>query len=114
MENLTTSEYLKIWETINPEDVITGTFTDEKSKCCAVGHFTRLTSENPNNYNFWNCTDWSIDYGIREISQEFFQSKGINGKDISSINNKKSDLYPEDSPYERVTSLLQDMIEAGY
>ena len=30
-------------------------YTDGKSKCCIIGHYTRLNSKNPSNYYIDNC-----------------------------------------------------------
>jgi hypothetical protein len=42
---------------IPEENVIEYIFTNKKDSCCIIGHYTRLNSENPNDYGMDNCSD---------------------------------------------------------
>ncbi len=104
---------------IPAEDFITERFTDEISKCCAIGHIERLTSENPSDYRHPNCTDRK--YGrqgsaFRAITEKFIlQQHGLPSVTLSEVNNRPGvNGYTEPVIKDRVIHLLKDMIAAGY
>lgn len=112
-------------EPVPSEDFIVGIFTDEESKCCAIGHLMRLTSKDPNDYSNRNCEDGLADPSKmdtpmhvfnRVTTAEFLKDvHNIRGVDISYINNgPEFNGYDQEGPKERVMQLLDDMIEAGY
>lgn len=108
---------LRLLSEVPEEDFIMGRFTDEVSKCCAIGHFVRLTSPNPTNFSFLNCSDnYSCsDKILRTISESFLQRKNISDKNIATVNDSTEiNGYTEPGIKDRVIHLLKDMIEAGY
>ena len=68
---------LKLLSSVPSKDFITGKFTDNVGKCCAIGHIERLTSNNSNNYTNLNCYDGSIGLGrkIRELRPDWFAER---------------------------------------
>jgi hypothetical protein len=57
-------------------------FTNEVDKCCAIGHYQRLTSSNPSDYSFANCDDFNYEYSSLRIAYEV-----LTGCSLASINN---------------------------
>lgn len=111
---LTASKALELLKDIPEEDFITGSFTDEESKCCAIGHLQRLTSPNPKDFSFSNCRD-RFDSPIRNLSLKYIKSTYRVYYDISVVNNEDTvNGYNENTPKKRVLHLLEDMIKAGY
>jgi hypothetical protein len=101
---------------IPSEDIIVNSFTDKKSKCCVVGHLTRLGSKNPNDYSQDNCTDWTSenDYEglpIRQLSVRYFENKNGFYESLAGVNNGENSLYKQETPKERSLALLQDMLK---
>jgi len=114
MEKTVAQKTLEILSVVPSEDWITDLHTDLESKCCAIGHYVRLTSNNPDNYNSDNCVDYNR-APIRNSSSEFLNKiHNLNGIDIAHVNNKPVAKYTQDTPKERVIALLNDMIKAGY
>lgn len=107
-----------------PEDKwIEGRFTNEVDKYCAIGHWSRLTSNNPNCYQIWNCNSTK---GLHEASEHFFEegnitfvnnsldyiiasSKGPNGN-LVNIYKSFNKMYPQSTVKQRVMACLEDMI----
>jgi hypothetical protein len=97
-----------------PEDQwITGRFTDESNSCCAVGHWVRLTGDNPSDYITWNCDDLDRRNrrrrALRDASQRVASAMGTY-EDISVINNYSTPKYRRPTPKQRVTAFLDDAI----
>lgn len=109
-----------------PEDEwMVGDYTDGKSKCCAIGHYSRLTSNNTNDYSYINCI--REEHKLRKETNKFLFNNiklsdltsiiDINdGEPIYNINREKvsNELYSKTSPKTRVLLLLKDCIAAGY
>lgn len=98
---------------IKSSDFIIGSFSDNVSKCCAVGHLFRLQSDNPKNYHL-GLADFFNPLPIRKVSEEYLLSIGNNGYDIADINNEPLFEYQQETPKARVMALLKDIIKAGY
>ena len=86
-------EVKKLLEPIPSEDFITGGFSDEIGKCCAVGHIQRLTSDNPNDYSPINCSDKTYDARskprFRDLTSKFMlKVHNIGWADLSEVNNR--------------------------
>lgn len=101
---------------IPAENFIVGQFTNKVDKCCVVGHLTRLTSGQPENYSSENCSDQSFNAPIRVASQAFLTEKhGTSWSNIADVNNDPNiNGYTEPVIKDRVVHLLKDMVEAGY
>lgn len=84
-------------------------FTDEMSKCCAIGHLNRLEN-NPIDYSIRNCSL----YGDDSLSAEIEKLSSELGFHIWSVNDKLIGPYQEKTAKDRVMHLLEDMIAAGY
>ena len=108
---------LRILAPIPESKWIVDKFTDEKERCCALGHYMRLKSENVNDYSLWNCKDHD-NCDLRLLSKDFLSSKGYENIDISYINNceyiEVYIEYDDPTPKQRVLHLLNDMVKAGY
>lgn len=106
---------LRLLSPIPPSKWIKGDFSDDNDKCCAIGHYTRLTSKNPNDYSTYNCSDRSNNSDLRYISKVFLEEKHGAEGDIASVNNYPTvNGYTQKSIKARVIKCLQDMIKAGY
>ena len=106
--NLTAKDYRAMLEPIAEEDFIVDIFTDEVSKCCVIGHITRLTSKNPSDFSFKNCNDNGINFGANT-----FRNYCYKHGHISIVNNQRVYIYNQDTPKKRVIAFLDDMITAG-
>ena len=51
MEKTLAQEALELLSSVPAEDFIRGSFTNEIDKCCAIGHYHRLKSNDPTNYD---------------------------------------------------------------
>lgn len=105
-------EAKRLLEPIPEDDFIVESFSDQVSKCCAIGHFERSRSFDPSDFSIFNCGDF-YHSDLRSRSEEFLCEKGYGG-DISDVNNYTSKFYPQPTPKQRVIALLDDMINAGY
>lgn len=123
---------LELLSPIPSEDFLFEYFSDEVSKCCAIGHLIRLTSDNPANYARSNCDGntekTSLNMFVRFKVEEFIQkehgtttsqgwelSSGSMPNGLSVINNTPDiNGYTQSFPKDRVMALLIDMEEAGY
>ena len=108
----------RLLEAIPENEWITSFYTEPDRKvCCAIGHFQRLSSDNPSDYSQKNCSDGSESLELRKVSseylQEVFRTKPTDCVDIAYINNKPFKNYNQTIPKQRVMALLADMIEAG-
>ena len=104
---------LELVENIPSNEWTTDFFSDEGNKCCLHGHISRLTSDDPSNYDYTNCSDWlsdNISMKLRSSCEQF-----SNGKFSSaSVNNGLVNKYKQKTPRSRSIRLLKDMIKAGY
>lgn len=93
---------------------IIGEFTNQDGACCSIGHYKRLTSENPNDYSWDNCDDHG-NCDLRIASSEYILEGHGAPYDIADVNNDPAiNGYKEPEIKDRVLHLLKDMIEAGY
>jgi hypothetical protein len=104
----------KLFEPIPEEQWITGQFTNCSDSCCAVGHWVRLNSPNPNLYDYNNCHDY-IEFGgnrrlLREVSRHVAIEMRVAG-DIAGINNDQIWGYQQPTPKQRVMAFLDDAIK---
>ncbi len=75
---------------LSEKEIVSGIFSNGVDKCCIVGHFERLHSENPNDYSTKNC--WDLDgkktsplrawankyhYDIASINNNYYQHTGF-------------------------------------
>ncbi len=98
-------------------DFIIGEFGDGIGKCCAIGHFQRLTSSNPTDYSNNNCCDNDRlkNDDLRTASNNFLRQKyGLKYSCIANVNNaNKTNGYTEEIIKDRVIHLLKDMVAEG-
>jgi hypothetical protein len=105
----------RLLSSIPAEQWCVGEFSDGVGACCALGHWTRLNSDNPEDYSEDNCwEDSSCD--LRKASRKFMEDTyGYTYANIASVNNETEyNGYNEPVIKERVLHLLTDMITAGY
>ncbi len=93
---------------IPAEELISGTWSDGKSKYCAIGHYERLTSTQPNDYSHFNCMD--SEESLADVSRVFFQEKYAAPLSIVTINDAPHTLYPQPAIKDRVLTCLTDMV----
>lgn len=114
---------LNLVKDIPEQNWITGDFTDEISKCCLHGHLTRLTSNNPNDYKYSNCSDDGLNEShlsklLRKNARAFMKEESIKSSiyiaTSAGVNNGNVEHYNEPTPKQRSIALLNDMIKAGY
>ena len=89
-------------------------YSDGVSKCCALGHWNRLHSSNPNNYNTINCANGNADNQMADIGDAFFNDPLFGYYKIAEVNDGVDDRYPQSTPKQRIMALLDDMIAAGF
>lgn len=111
-EKTVAQKALDFLSNIPNDEFITDRYTNGVDKCCALGHLSRQTSQDPKDYNYPNCYDEieGFAYSVREASEKFLVHQ-----DISTINNKQHIRpYIQPEPKDRVIHLLTDMIKNGY
>jgi len=107
-------EALRLLNAIPPSKWIKGDFSDDSSKCCAIGHYTRLKSKKPNNYSRINCHD-GFEGKLRKSSSDFLKEVHDINNNIAGVNNETSiNGYTQKSVKARVIKCLKDMVKAGY
>jgi len=113
---LTTKRALQLLEGVPEEKFTTGAYTRQiEEKCCSLGHFSRLTSINPNNFSYSNCSRPDIINRFADKTYKFIVEKYKERANLASVNDDKGvNGYIEETPKKRVIHLLKDMIAAGY
>lgn len=118
MENIKKTiaqEAKELLSAVPADDFLVYRFSDNKGKCCVIGHWTRLRSSDPSNYDSDNCHD-EYRSPLRSISTKFLEEvHNIVGSNIATVNNGDDvNGYNEPEVKDRVLHLLDDMIAAGY
>ena len=103
----------RLLKRVPSRDWLIDEFTDCKSKCCAIGHYTRLTSENPQDYNVSNCSDVAR-AGCRYPSLRYQSELYLYGDGVAGVNNGDDLRYRQRTAKSRTMALLKDMMKAGY
>jgi hypothetical protein len=107
----------KAYELLSPipaDKFLVGDFTNGSDACCSIGHYKRLTSDNPNDFSWRNCDDQNY-CDLRRATTKFMMEKHAANADIADVNNDPVyNGYDEPEVKDRVLHLLKDMIEAGY
>ncbi len=107
MEETVAQKALRLLNPIPANKFMVEAFSDEISKCCIIGHYKRLTSDNPDDYSFENCSDNFLS-DLRLKGLQF----GVN---IAGINNSPNcSKYNQKTAKARSIACLKDMIKAGY
>tara|TARA_R110000868_G_scaffold14426_3_gene67161 strand:+ start:15888 stop:16244 length:357 start_codon:yes stop_codon:yes gene_type:complete len=108
-------EALRLLLEIPAEDFITDRFSDGKGKCCAIGHYTRLKSNNPLDYGNDNCIDLGNSLLRRRSSHFLVKKHNLNSfNNIATVNNANNvNGYTEPVIKDRVIHLLKDMVNEG-
>ena len=75
---ITKQDILNVIKDVPAKDFLPYFFTNEKDKCCTIGHYNRLTSDDPTDYSATNCC------GFEKIPH-------ILGSKIQRANNKDPD-----------------------
>ncbi len=118
---------LRLLKDVPKEEWTTGKFTNGKSKCCAIGHFQRLTSKDPKDYSIGNC--FGSFSPLIDCTEKFIdENASINWSNgIISINDgeeikflidskklKTNSKYKKLSPKKRVILFLEWMVKEGW
>lgn len=103
----------RLLKRVPSKDWLIDEFTDYKSKCCAIGHYTRLTSENPQDYDVSNCSDMAR-AGYRWKSLRDQSELYLYGDSVAGVNNGRDSRYRQRTAKSRTMALLKDMMKAGY
>lgn len=74
MKQTIAQQALELLSPIPEDQWMANMFSDGKSRCCAIGHFTRLTSEDPNDYSVNNCRDTNYSENLRNVSRRFMEN----------------------------------------
>jgi hypothetical protein len=114
---LTVKKARALLASVPEEEWCTIIYSDHvNNKCCALGHLHRLTSGNPNNYDFGgqDVSDM-VDMHFRGRTRLYLSRIHGISSDIAYVNND-SDVngYTEESIKTRVLHLLDDMIADGW
>ena len=81
-------EAIQILKPIHGREWITHAFTyDDEEKCCVIGHYTRLNSDDPSNYFFKNCSDFY------QKNTDFRDATALLMKDNDKLKNMYPDIY---------------------
>ena len=103
-------------------EFLTGRFSDNTGKCCAIGHLVRLKSDDPSDYdqNLMDGKLWGVEGNCeietfaRETVREFNIKHHNAYEDLAAVNNRKEvNGYTHEFAKDRVMALLSDMIAAG-
>lgn len=109
MKETVAQEALRLLSAVPKNKWITNNFTNKEDKCCAIGHYVRLTSNNPNDYSLSNCTDTPSSMSeLRIISEQYLVDYTI-----ATVNNRQINRYQQKTPKDRVIACLKDMVKAG-
>ncbi len=105
---------LRLLSDISPDYFISGAYSDG-SRCCAVGHYVRLTSDDPSDYSLANCSDAVRGNELRRVSEKFMMKRLGRYSSVIAVNDGKPDTgYTEAGIKDRIVRLLNDMVDAGY
>lgn len=106
---------IKLLEPVPEEEWLTSVFSNGY-KCCVIGHWMRLTSNNPENRNPDNCTDAYSISPERDLRHAF----GIllPGPDLATINNNQHHIfgsteYLQKTPKARSLAALRNALEVS-
>ena len=115
-QKITAEKLIEMFKPIPEEDFIIRNYTNGNDKCCVIGHYERLTSENPNDYSFINCSDYHDGGGgdLREWSAMVIAEMGWSFYSLATVNNGRAAQYPQPTPKKRVMAFLEDARKAGY
>ncbi len=107
------TEAKELFEPIPNEQWLENDFSNEINACCVIGHYQRLTSSDPLNFDIKNCHD--IDLAKSFLTVRFFkgylrQAFFSIGIDIALVNNGRHNAYPQPTPKARVMAVLTDAI----
>jgi hypothetical protein len=89
--------FVEAWKLLKPipnEEFIFGCFSDGESGCCVMGHYTRLMSNNPEDYSNYNCRDYTEGENNGEYwtwKNDFRKSCKVFETDIVDVNNYTPD-----------------------
>ncbi len=97
-----------------PDNKWTDSFLNN-GKCCALGHYNRLTSGTPKKYEYSNCRyGEGTDYLTEETKDFLLKYHSLNSN-IMCVNDENTvNGYTQKKMKARVLSLLKDMTKAGY
>jgi hypothetical protein len=113
VQEITTQYVRDILGPIPKEDFIEGLFTNGQSKCCVMGHWKRLHSPNPDNFDISNCSDiklgWDMSSNLRKWSKHMAQM--MDTLQLVDTNNTESKSFPQDNPKDRVMAWLDKVDE---
>jgi hypothetical protein len=103
---------LRLLSSVPSDDFITGAFSNrENTKCCALGHYNRLRSNDPSDYSYGNCVGGA---NLNEAVRNLFIKEGSHIVLLTINDSSNIAKYPQSTPKERVIACLQDMVAAGY
>tara|TARA_R110000782_G_scaffold1075_1_gene3852 strand:- start:598 stop:960 length:363 start_codon:yes stop_codon:yes gene_type:complete len=103
-------------------EFLTGRFSDNRGKCCAIGHLVRLKSDDPSDYdqNLMDGSDWGdekiceVETFARGTVKEFNWKHHDVYEDLAAVNNRREvNGYTHEFAKDRVIALLNDMIADG-
>ena len=116
MKETIAQEALRLLEPIKSTKFITDKFTNDVDCCCAIGHYARLRSGNPDDYSLYNCSDRWRNGRLRTESAKYISSQKLSpfNKSIAHVNSTPIGKYQQKTPKARSIALLKDMIKEGY
>jgi hypothetical protein len=116
-------EAYNLFKDIPEEEWLAGDFTDKKSKCCVIGHWIRLHSDNPKEYAFWNCSDFNPysnngktnfrDHLDNLIIEKYNPLRNWENpySSLAQINNEKTGHFQQETPKQRVIALFEELLQ---
>lgn len=79
-------------------------FSDGECKCCALGHLSRVTSDNPTDYSELNCGAGPANKWDKMSSK----MREVIGWSLADINDGKTAQFQQETPKQRVLAALQE------
>ena len=100
---------LKLLKDVPEDQWLTGTNTNSKNKCCANGHYNRLTSSNPNDYSNENCGFLTEQDSFGQLDEATKLLTG--GCCLYEVNDRCAYGITLPTPKERVLYFLKEIIK---
>lgn len=106
---------IAIFEPIPEEKWCIGDFArvsiDGTGQCCAVGHYTRHHSNNPEDYSYSNCADYmpATDNSPSPLRRAVNFFNPVN--DIATVSNGDSPSFRQATPKQRTLACLNKILE---
>lgn len=110
----TITEAIDLLSSVPAKDFCVGTFGNpEERKCCTIGHYVRLKSEDLTDYSHNNCSDFvSGNTKLRDVSEQYIAETSYSEyEDLADLNNGFGRWTGSESIKEHVLNCLGEIKE---